>query len=49
MFSHDERLTLMFLAGMADALVMPPKMALAAARRERAVFIINYILVQRGD
>jgi hypothetical protein len=39
----------MSLAGMADALVIPPKMALAAARRERTVFIINFVLVQRGN
>jgi hypothetical protein len=37
----------MSLAGIADALVMLSKIALAAARREGTVFIINFILVQR--
>jgi len=37
----------MSLVGMADALVMPAKIELAAARREMAIFMVN-IIVQRG-
>lgn len=34
----------MSLAGMADELARPPKIALVAARRDRTVFIISFII-----